>query len=290
MMRNDMKKYENQTFDAERALYALRSGVVLNCSFQGPADGESPLKECENITVENCLFDLRYPLWHSDQGKIEHCRFTPNSRAPLWYDKETELNNCILNGIKAVRECDDTRIKNCTIHSPEFGWFCRNLKMTDTVLESEYPFLKSEGIEINALKMKAKYSFQYVKNITIRNSVLDTKDAFWHAQNAIIEDCVITGEYLGWYSKNLRFVRCKMTGTQPLCYAENLVLQDCEMIGTDLAFEYSDVQAKINGSVLSVKNPKSGRIEADEIHHIILDENKLPGSSCRIISRARPAA
>ena len=62
------------------------------------------------------------------------------------------------------------------------------------------------------------------------------------------------------------------------------------MIGTDLAFEYSDVQAKINGSVLSVKNPKSGRIETDEIHHIILDENKLPGSSCRIISRARPAA
>ena len=285
-----MKKYENQTFDTERALYALRSGLVSNCSFQGPADGESALKECENITVENCLFGLRYPLWHLNGGRIENSRFTPDCRAALWYDSNAELNNCVLNGIKAVRECDDTRIKNCAIHSPEFGWFCRKLEMTDTVLESEYPFLKSESIKINGLKMKAKYSFQYVKNITVRNSVLDTKDAFWHAQNAIIEDCVITGEYLGWYSKNLRFVRCKITGTQPLCYAETLVLQDCEMIGTDLAFEYSAVQAKINGSVLSVKNPKSGRIEADEIHHIILDENKLPGSSCRIISRARPAA
>ncbi len=66
-----MKKYENQTFDAERALYALRSGLVSNCSFQGPADGESALKECENITVENCLFGLRYPLWHLNGGRIE---------------------------------------------------------------------------------------------------------------------------------------------------------------------------------------------------------------------------
>ena len=37
------------------------------------------------------------------------------------------------------------------------------------------------------------------------------------------------------------------------------------MESCDLAFEYSGVKAKIVGAVDSVKNPRSGYIEADEI-------------------------
>ena len=32
-------------FDEERALYHLQNADVVNCSFAGPADGESALKE-----------------------------------------------------------------------------------------------------------------------------------------------------------------------------------------------------------------------------------------------------
>ena len=54
-----------RNYDEERALYHLTDAVVRDCSFAGPADGESVLKECRNITVENCRFSLRYPLWHA---------------------------------------------------------------------------------------------------------------------------------------------------------------------------------------------------------------------------------
>ena len=40
-----MKTIENQTFDMERALYGSQDILVKNCSFDGPADGESALKE-----------------------------------------------------------------------------------------------------------------------------------------------------------------------------------------------------------------------------------------------------
>ena len=40
---------------------------------------------------------------------------------------------------------------------------------------------------------------------------------------------------------------------------------------TDLAFEYSDVEADIKGHILSVKNPKSGRIVADSVGEMIYD-------------------
>jgi len=57
------KKIENKTFDdEERALYNLDGAQVLNCTFAGPADGESAFKECRNITVKNCSFSLRYPF------------------------------------------------------------------------------------------------------------------------------------------------------------------------------------------------------------------------------------
>ena len=282
-----MTRYENLTFDQERALYALKTKTISNCNFQGEADGESPLKECRNIKVKNCLFDLRYPLWHLKNGLIENCSFTQNSRAALWYDRKVKLIDCTLSGIKALRECVDSEISNSFINSLEFAWFCKKLTLDNVRLDSEYPFLRSEHMNISRLTMNAKYSFQYVKNTRLKKSILNTKDAFWHARDAVIEDCVISGEYLGWYSKNLKFINCKIIGTQPLCYAQNLVLENCEMIDTDLAFEYSDVRAKIKGSLTSVKNPESGRIQADHIDAIIIDSYHHKNSSCQIIENEK---
>jgi len=62
------------------------------------------------------------------------------------------------------------------------------------------------------------------------------------------------------------------------------VLEDCEMIDCDLSFERSDVTASINGNITSVKNPMSGRIEADNIDEIIMDKYSKY-SSCEISER-----
>ena len=47
-----MKIIEKQSFDEERALYGSEDVIVRNCRFDGPADGESALKECSNIEAE----------------------------------------------------------------------------------------------------------------------------------------------------------------------------------------------------------------------------------------------
>ena len=133
--------------------------------------------------------------------------------------------------------------------------------------------------------MKGKYSFQYTENVEIRNSVLDTKDAFWHGKNITVYDSVVKGEYLAWYSENLTLVRCKIIGTQPFCYAKNLVLEDCEMIDCDLSFENTTVQATVKGEITSVKNPAGGKITADSIGEIILDEYQWKNEPCVITER-----
>lgn len=276
--------YINKTYDEERALYGIKDSLVLGCTFRGEADGESALKETQNITVRNCSFSLRYPLWHVTGFTIENSKMDEGVRAPLWYSVKGVITDTKIEGVKCLRECEGIKIQNSDIRSAEFGWRCKNLKILDSSIVSEYLFFGSSDIEINNLTMSGKYSFQYTENVTVQNSVLNTKDAFWHAKNVTVKDSVVSGEYLAWYSENLTFINCKISGTQPLCYCKNLKLINCTMENTDLSFERSEVDADINGEIMSVKNPISGTVIADSIGDVIID---IPNVNAQIKIRSR---
>lgn len=276
-----MKLIENKCFDEERALYHLENAKVIRCTFAGPADGESALKESSDIIISECTFSLRYPLWHSKNFLLQHCHMDELTRAALWYSENGKITDCTLNGIKCLRECKNISLERITANSPEFGWKCREISMTDCNIESVYYMLECEDSTLKNFTLSGKYSFQYTKNLTVEDSKLYTKDAFWHAKNVTVKNSIVRGEYLGWYSDGLTFINCKISGTQPLCYCKNLRLINCTMDDADLSFEYSDVTADINGKILSVKNPRSGEIDADEIGEIIL-ENSVMENNCRI--------
>ena len=275
-------KYENKTYGEERALYGIRDSKVIGCRFDGEEDGESALKECRNIEVENCYFNLRYPLWHVDDAIVKAAEMTEKCRAALWYDSDVRLTDCKLHGTKALRECEGVRMTGCDINSEEFGWRCRGLFIKNCTLTSQYPFFECMEMDVEGLDMTGKYSFQYIENSTFKNCVFNTKDAFWHAKNVTVYDSIISGEYLAWYSENLKFVRCKISGTQPLCYCKGLVLEDCEMENTDLSFERSEVEADVRGNIVSVKNPIAGYIHAQSIGEVIIEEEFEKKSKCNI--------
>ncbi len=274
-----MELVENKTFDQERALYGTRDLLVRHCQFDGPADGESALKECRDITVQDCFFNLRYPFWHDHKLTIAGCELTPLCRAALWYTEHAEIRDSKLHGIKAVRECGDIKISRCDILSPEFGWSTRGMQMEDTHVESEYFMMRSDHVYLDKVDFKGKYSFQYVQDMVIEHCVLDTKDAFWHAQNVIIRNSVVKGEYLGWYSDNVTFENCLIQGTHPLCYCTNLKLVNCRMGGCDLSFERSQVEATLSESPASIKNPLSGTITIPAETEVIRD---IPGADGEI--------
>ncbi len=266
---NTEKIVSNETHDEERAFYDSNGLILDSCSFDGPADGESAVKESKNVTVRNTFCNLRYPFWHVDNLVIENCEMTEKCRAALWYSENVTVKNTKMHGIKAFRECSDVTISGCDIISPEFGWSVDNISIADSSAVSEYFMMRSKNIRFDNVRMKGKYSFQYDENAVFRNCSFDTKDAFWHTKNVTCYDCELKGEYLAWYSENLRLVNCKIYGTQPFCYCKNLVLENCTMEATDLAFERSSVKATILSSIDSVKNPYEGYITAPAIGEII---------------------
>ena len=281
-MRNEVI---GKVFDEERALYNLTGADVIDCVFAGPADGESVLKEARDVKLENCEFSLRYPLWHVEKFRMIDSKMDDKTRAPIWYSKDGQISACDINGIKAVRECENIKLTDCTISSEEFGWKSSGISVKDCKLTAQYLFFDSRDVTLENVEMAGKYSFQYMEDLTIRDSYLDTKDAFWHSKNITVYDSVVKGEYLGWFSENLTLVGCKIIGTQPLCYCKNLKLIDCTMEATDLAFEYSDVEATIHGHVDSIKNPRSGSITVDSVGEILMTDDTVMECTGKVLVR-----
>ena len=260
---------KNQTFDEERALYGSDGITVEECKFDGPADGESALKECRNVKVSGSFFNLRYPLWHNDGLVIDDSEMTDSCRAVLWYANNVTITNTKLHGIKALRERSNVRIEDSDIISPEFGWSVNDIVMKDTSAQSEYFMMRSDRLQFNNVRLNGKYSFQYISDSVFEDCTFDTKDAFWHARNVLVKNCIVKGEYLAWYCENVTFENCTIIGTQPLI--------DCKMLETDLAFEKSEVEASISTSMISIKNPSSGTITAPEVGEIIMDDASAKG-------------
>lgn len=272
-----MKIVENKTFDEERALYGSVDTVIRNCKFDGPADGESAVKECKNVEIEDSYLNLRYPLWHVDGLKISGSELTENCRAALWYSNDVEIKNTKLHGIKAARECGNVSVYDCDVISAEFGWFCKNLKMENVTVEGQYFILQSSQLQFKNVTLNGKYSLQYITDSVFEDCNFVTRGAFWHAKNIVVRNSVLQGEYLAWYSENVTFEHCKIIGTQPLCYCKGLKLIDCEMINTDLSFEKSEVEATLTAPILSIKNPLSGVIKVPSAEEVIFDDENAKG-------------
>lgn len=277
-----MDVIENRFFEGERPLYAVKDLLLRNVEFY---PGESAIKESSNVQAINCEFMGKYPFWHNHNTVIEHCLFTVNSRAAIWYSKNVRMLNTEVEAPKMFREVDGLYLEKVKIpNAAECAWNCRNIEWVDVEVKGgDYIFMNCENISIRNFQLQGNYSFQDAKNVVIRNARLNSKDAFWNTENVTVYDSVIIGEYMGWHSKNLRLVNCKIGGTQPLCYATDLVMENCQMMeDADLAFEYTTLSAEINSPVTSVKNPKGGEIVAQNIGEIIIDENcKNPGA-CKI--------
>ena len=278
-----MEIVKEKRLTGERALFFGRDMQVSDCIF---ADGESPLKHCENITLERCSFEWKYPLWYSKRIRMENCNFSETARAGIWYTDDLCVRDCTISAPKTFRKSSNIVLESVTLpNAQETLWACKKVRINNVKAHGDYLAMNCEDMEIDGLDLVGNYAFDGAKNVVIRNSRLMTKDAFWNSENITVYDSVIAGEYLGWNSKNLTLINCTVESLQGLCYIENLVMKNCKLKNTTLAFEYSTVQAEIEGEIDSVLNPSGGRITADKIGQLILEKDRIDPEKTVIICR-----
>lgn len=279
-----MEIIKSKEFGGERPLFGARNLLLEDVVFHA---GESALKCCANIIAEKCRFEGKYPFWHTDKFRVENSLFTSGARAALWYSRNVEMNDTRVEAPKMFREMDGIKLRRVTIpDAEETLWHCSNVDIEDVeVAKADYLFMHSHHIRINRWKQHGNYSFQYCTDVEIRNAEIHSKDAFWGTENVTVYDSELDGEYLGWHSRRLHLVRCKISGTQPLCYCKDLILEDCEFApDCDLAFEDSELEARLLTGVTSIKNPKQGRIELPSVGEVIIDSHSKAIEPVEIIT------
>ncbi|WP_278373276.1 DUF3737 family protein [Segatella bryantii] len=281
-----MEIIKNKSFGGERPLFGSQNMRLENITI---TDGESGIKCCQNLECNNSKFYGKYPWWHVNKSLITNCYFAPGSRSAIWYSNDMTMKDCIIDGPKFFREMNNLTLENVKINdADETFWKINGLKIKDVELhEGTYPFMFSKNIFVDGLISDAKYVFQYCENVEIHHAKITTKDSFWECNNVTIYDSELNGEYLAWHSTNIKLVRCHISGEQPLCYMDNVILEDCTFDQEcDRAFEEcSNINASIKGRITNIKNPISGKIVADEIGSVTINEYVKAPNNCEITER-----
>lgn len=278
---HEKNEIRQQLLTGERSLFQGKDLQIYDTIFE---DGESPLKESRNIELYGCMFRWKYPLWYAENIKAKNCTWFEMGRAGVWYTKNIQVEDCAIEAPKNFRRCDNVSLRNVSFpNAAETLWHCTNVHMERVVAKGDYFAMNSENMDVCDLTLYGNYSFDGAKNVEIRNSRLLSKDAFWNSENVTVYDSFISGEYLGWNAKNLTFINCTIESLQGMCYISNLVMKNCTLINTTLAFEYSTVDAEINGKIDSIINPSAGIIRAGQIGELILDKDKVDPEKTKII-------
>ncbi len=277
------KKIEHELLTGERALFGARELELYSTVFE---DGESPLKESREIDLYSCEFKWKYPLWYCKNIKASSCRLHEGARAAVWYSDNLSFLNCKIDAPKAFRRCRNLELSGISIpNASETLWSCQNVKINGAEISGAYFAMNSCDLEITGLTLNGDYPFDGAENVVIRDSKLISKDAFWNCKNVTVYNSYISGEYIGWNSENITFINCKVESLQGLCYIDNLKMKGCRLVNTTLAFEYSTVDAEIDGKIDSVKNPSSGVIRADEIGELIMMPDRVDVGKTKIICK-----
>ena len=288
-MKAKAKEIRQQILKGERALFQGRDLKIYDTIFD---DGESPLKESQDIELYGSMFKWKYPLWYSRNILAENCTWFEMGRAGVWYTDNITVRNALIEAPKNFRRCQEITLEHVDFpNASETLWHCSGVKMKHVTAKGDYFAMNSQDMVIRDFQLVGNYSFDGAKNVEIHNAKMLSKDAFWNSENVTVYDSFISGEYLGWNAKNLTLVNCTVERLQGMCYIENLTMKNCRLLNTTHAFEYSTVDAEIHGKIDSVMNPSGGLIRADEIGELIMEKEKVdPGKTeilcSQIASRA----
>ena len=280
---NATEEIKQGYFTGERPLFHKNNLRIVDTIF---ADGESPLKESQDIELIGSMFKWKYPLWYAQNITARNCTWFDMARAGVWYTDHITVEDCAIEAPKNFRRCHDVVIKNVSFpDAAETLWHCDGVDMERVTAKGDYFAMNSRNMVVRDLTLYGNYSFDGAENVEIHNSHLLSKDAFWNSDNITVYDSFISGEYLGWNAKNLTLVNCTVESLQGMCYIDNLVMKNCKLINTTLAFEYSTVDVEIVSKIDSVLNPEGGMIQAEHIDELIMEKDKIDPGKTKIICK-----
>ena len=272
-----------QHLTGERALFQADRTHVAHATF---GDGESPLKHSAGVQIDDTAFEWKYPLWYSQDVTMQHSILLDTARSGIWYTHGIAIADSLIGAPKQFRRSSGITLTNVQLpNAQETLWQCSDVTLDHVSANGDYFGMNTTGVRATDLRIHGNYLFDGGADIVVEGGMLASRDAFWNCHDVVVRDCLIIGEYLGWNSRNLTFENCTIESLQGLCYIDGLTMRHCRLVNTTLAFEYSTLDAQIDGRIDSVINPSGGIIRCQGIGELIQDDPAIdPGATTIVIA------
>lgn len=262
-------RVDGGVYQEGRELQALTDTVVFGAEFLSAEDTGEPLIDCANVLVQNSIFAVERPLVGAVKTIISMCDFDQTTRGTLSDSNRIVVQHCVFEGADSLSACERVHLHESEIYGYGLARDCKRLKLTSVIVEGVDAFLNCSNLAAWNLSVAGDGAFRHLENSLITGSIINGDDVLAYAKNVTLRDCVITGRRIGWMAQDLTFINCTIVGEAPLCRGREINVIDCRMLLADMAFEYSEIEASINGHINSVINPLSGTILADTVGTVL---------------------
>ena len=131
-----MKEIIRGYYKGERPLFHEHDLKIVDTIFD---EGESPLKESRDIELYGSMFKWKYPLWYSNNIKVDNCTWFEMGRSGVWYTNHISVKNSLIEAPKNFRRCTDVTLENVSMpNAAETFWSCDGVVLNSVTAKGDY--------------------------------------------------------------------------------------------------------------------------------------------------------
>lgn len=193
------------------------------------------------------------------------------------------IQNTTFDGERALYGSKGIVVKDRSFHGPADGESafkeCADVQVEHAFFNLRYPFRHNHGLKISGSEMTelCRAALWYSDHIEITDTKLRGIKALRACSKVSMRGCDIVSPEFGWSVRDIEMEDCCAESEYSMMRSANLHFRHVRMEGK-YSFRYIT-------SVLSIKNPLSGRIIAPAVGEIIRD---IPGAEGKIVVMEDP--
>ena len=150
--------------------------------------GIKAVRECEDITIENCNIQSSEFGWLSRRITTKNSEL--ESEYPFFYSSDLLLDNFVLNGKYSFQYVKNVEIRNSLLDTKDAFWHSKNVTVSDSIVKGEYLGWYSENLKLIRCKIIGTQPLCYAKGLILEDcEMIDCDLAFEYSD----VHAVITG-------------------------------------------------------------------------------------------------
>lgn len=152
----------------------------------------------------------RAALWYTDNVKIKNTRM--HGIKALRECSDVTVENCDIISPEFGWFTSGIKMKNTTVAGEYFMLRSEGLVFENVTLNGKYSLQYIENSTFDGCNFNTKDAFWHAKNVVVKNSYIKGEYLGWYCENVTFENCCLEGTQPLCYCKGLRIINCEMRG------------------------------------------------------------------------------